>query len=528
MVNEVDFELYTEGPVSAAPYYGARLEPRGGTYFGMIAENSDFVGNLGAYLTYFSMDDHQTDIYYPANEIIRANDCVVTIGYTVNSLGNVDYDVIRQSLNQLASYGKPMFIRFANEMNVSALGDEPEEYIAVFRNVANMVHEYPAFAVVWSPNDLGALDRPFEYYYPGDEYVDWVGISSYGKKYFGGQKNTAEKDAIYFMTGDYAWATNAIKPIVAFMEKYNIQKPIMLSECGVATENIFSEDCSSWASPRFRNLYYNLIMKYPQVKLINYFNTYRQENERYYVRETTKAVGTDKSYAMYIMNEALQSGAYIRKAGEAPEFVFTPANAGYTLQAADGILDLYTLAYVPKTPYLDVNYYIDGVWYGKKEAAPYKIELDLDGLSDGEHTVRIQAEGMQKSYTFLKRGNKIRFGGEPDISVLVNNTPATFDQPPIIEDGRTLVPLRAIFSALGAEVNWDADTRTVTAFKNNTQISLTIDSDKLYVNGAVITLDVPAKIVNDRTLVPVRAVSEGLNCSVAWDGASRTVYIENR
>ena len=117
MVNEVDFELYTEGPVSAAPYYGAKLEPRGGTYFGMIAENSDFVGNLGAYLTYFSMEDQQTDIYYPANEIIGANDCVVTIGYTLNSLGNVNYEVIRQSLNHLASYGKPMFIRFAHEMN---------------------------------------------------------------------------------------------------------------------------------------------------------------------------------------------------------------------------------------------------------------------------------------------------------------------------------------------------------------------------------------------------------------------------
>ena len=156
------------------------------------------------------------------------------------------------------------------------------------------------------------------------------------------------------------------------------------------------------------------------------------------------------------------------------------------------------------------------------------MELDLAGLGDGEHTARIAANGMQKTYTFIKRGDRVRFGGEPDISVLVNNKSVSFDQPPIIEDGRTLVPLRAIFSALGAEVNWDADTRTVTASKNGTKISLTIVSNEMYVNGNVITLDVPAKIVNDRTLVPVRAVSESFNCHVTWNGSNRMVHKENR
>ena len=52
MVNETDFELYMEGPLEAAPYYGAKLEQRGGVYFGMVAENSEFLHPISAYLTY--------------------------------------------------------------------------------------------------------------------------------------------------------------------------------------------------------------------------------------------------------------------------------------------------------------------------------------------------------------------------------------------------------------------------------------------------------------------------------------------
>ncbi len=263
MVSETDFELYVEGSTDSAYYTGAKLEPTAGVYFGMITENSDFLGNASAYLTYFDMDSRQSDIYYPANAIIRNSNAVVTIGYTVNSLDNVDYNAMGTALDTLSKFNKPMFIRFANEMNVSSLGDDPTKYVDVFRRVADMIHRYPQFAVVWAPNDMGALDRPFEYFYPGDEYVDWIGVSSYMKKYFQGRQDTLDKEARYFMTGDYAWTTNALKPIVKFMKDNNINKPIMISEGGVATENVYGENLEAWATPRLRNMYYNTIMKYP-------------------------------------------------------------------------------------------------------------------------------------------------------------------------------------------------------------------------------------------------------------------------
>ena len=530
MVSETDFELYVEGSTNGAYYTGAKLEPSAGTYFGIIAENSDFVSNPGAYLTYFDMDSRQSDIYYPANTIIKNSNAVVTIGYTVNSLDNVAYGAVKTALDTLSKFNKPMFIRFANEMNISSLGDDPTKYVDVFRKVADMIHQYPQFAVVWSPNDMGALDRPFKHFYPGDEYVDWIGVSSYVKKYFQGKRDTLDKDARYFMTGDYAWTTNALKPLIKFMEDNNITKPIMISEGGVATENSYGENLEVWATPRLRNMYYNTIMKYPQVKLINYFNTCRiNEKERFYVSDNHTAGAVNKQYAMDILNEASVFGAYIKQGQTKSEFVFEKAEKGSTLNAKNGIVNLYTLAHIPGKPNISVNYKIDGVWYHSASAAPYICGLSVNTLSDGAHTVEISAEGISKSYTFYKSGNSISFGEMPhsSIGILVNGTPLAFDpgaEAQIVDD-RTMVPLRAIFEALNVQVNWDGDTKTVTATGRGRQIALTIGQKEISVNGIKTEIDVPAMIISDRTMVPVRAVAQSLGCTVDWIAETKTVVI---
>jgi polygalacturonase len=108
--------------------------------------------------------------------------------------------------------------------------------------------------------------------------------------------------------------------------------------------------------------------------------------------------------------------------------------------------------------------------------------------------------------------------------VVLNGDTLSFDVPPIIENGRTLVPLRAIFEAMGANVSWEDTTRTVTATKENTEIKLTIGG-QAYKNGQLVTLDVPAKIINDRTMVPLRFVSESFGCQVVWDNTTQTIAI---
>ena len=101
----------------------------------------------------------------------------------------------------------------------------------------------------------------------------------------------------------------------------------------------------------------------------------------------------------------------------------------------------------------------------------------------------------------------------------------SYGSPATIVEGRTLVPLRAIFEALGATVEWDQVTRTVTSEMGGTTIQLTVGSDTLYKNDEPVTLDVPGQIINDRTMVPARAIAEAYGVGVEWDAATRTVVL---
>ena len=113
-------------------------------------------------------------------------------------------------------------------------------------------------------------------------------------------------------------------------------------------------------------------------------------------------------------------------------------------------------------------------------------------------------------------------------SVILDGKEMQFDVPPTIEEGRTLVPMRAIFEALGADVQWQEATRTVIATQNETEIKLQIGQKLAYRNGNPVNLDVPAKIINGRTMVPLRFISESLGSEVGWDGTSRVVTIVSR
>ena len=111
------------------------------------------------------------------------------------------------------------------------------------------------------------------------------------------------------------------------------------------------------------------------------------------------------------------------------------------------------------------------------------------------------------------------------ITVLVNAQPLILDVPPLIEEGRTLVPVRAIAESLGASVGWDAAARRVDIALNEDELTLIIDDTAARVNGETRLLDVPARIVDSRTLVPARFISESFHAEVGWDAASRTVTI---
>jgi len=111
------------------------------------------------------------------------------------------------------------------------------------------------------------------------------------------------------------------------------------------------------------------------------------------------------------------------------------------------------------------------------------------------------------------------------ILVLIDGLPVAFDVQPVIENGRTLVPFRAIAEALNIEVAWDGSTQTVSATDSKTSVRLQIGNKTVFRNEIPITLDVPPVIQGGRTLIPLRFFSEAYNCEVVWDGPYNTVRI---
>jgi len=113
-----------------------------------------------------------------------------------------------------------------------------------------------------------------------------------------------------------------------------------------------------------------------------------------------------------------------------------------------------------------------------------------------------------------------------EISVTLDGTPIQFlDAEPIIVEDRTLVPFRAIFEALDMDVEWDDDRRVAIGTRDNLTIEIPIDSAIATVNGQIVELDVPAMIHNDRTLVPLRFIAEATGAEVDWNDETRTVVI---
>lgn len=109
----------------------------------------------------------------------------------------------------------------------------------------------------------------------------------------------------------------------------------------------------------------------------------------------------------------------------------------------------------------------------------------------------------------------------------INGFEVPLDVPPSIIKGRTFVPIRFISEAFGAQVEWDGETRTVRIFleKTNTRVTLQINNTIARVNERIVTLDAPPTIIQGRTLVPIRFIAEAFGAQVDWDGVLRQVTI---
>ena len=113
-----------------------------------------------------------------------------------------------------------------------------------------------------------------------------------------------------------------------------------------------------------------------------------------------------------------------------------------------------------------------------------------------------------------------------DIYVQFQDKILGFETPPVIEDGSTLVPMRFLFEQMGADVEWNQVTQTATATLDNTAVTFAIDDTNAEVNNTPATMDVPARLINGKSMVPLRFLSEEMGFEVTWNQESRTAFIE--
>lgn len=516
--------LYTDN--GDAIYYGAKNEPKNGVLFGVCVDSEtrkSIEGDESLILTYQEIcepltsynKDALSDALYHNDAIEFALNCPHE-STCISNIRNLEANL--QEISDLFNVypDVKIFLRFAAEFDVWTDLAEPEDYKAAFRFVSDFFEKRsPNVAMVWSPNQVSNYYVKIDDYYPGDEYVDWVGISLYSMPYFQGDKNAGRDNEVFFKTGDSADPVLAVEDII---KKYGDRKPIMISESGVGHSLLETgENTTDFALKKLRRELLYLPMVYPQIKAIAYFDvTGTSKNEKYDFRLSS--------------NKKLQE-EYI-KLTNGERFIKSDANTEASISyekvtentGLNGKFPVSCYAHKFGKEVSEVSYYICGEFVAKSTVAPYTVEIDTAAYLGGhslEATVKFTDGTTEQTKVSVTLN-----GEKNDITVKVAGKNIAFDQPPVIVSGRTMVPMRAIFEALGASVAWDDATKTATGLKGDKEVKITIGADSMYVNGMAVALDAPAMVMSGRTMVPARAIAEGLGCTVGWDKKTTTVTID--
>ena len=525
---ETQPQLYTDAIYPAdEKFFGAKFEPKNKTYFGTSADFKQ--GSESAALIYisFSQEDMEPFYYKIPDDLSTPVDFAWNISDssfdTLLQIANGSHDsYIIKNLQYLSTIKNPVFLRFAAEVNCwptlpSDKTDMPQ-YAGIFKNafirVSNLAKQYdPKVDIVYSPNDVSNWNTSAKEFYPGDEYVDWIGVSTYCNLSQTSTYEPGDATDLFYFTGLY---NNPILKIKEFTE-ISPSKPLMISECafGYAAE----EGQTREHAAKMINFFYSYVnMVYPQIKIVYYFDTNAEHNYKI----------SDNSALYSVYQNAVANNVSMQAS-------ITGNAAGYTrfstLNETRDYINLYTYATFPSKDGVSVAYKLDGTGLTSVQTAPFKTTIDVSSLTPGKHTVSVAVScaATYKTYDYDFYVGENRFVSakplETDIGVTVNGQRVCFDTQPRIENGRTLVPLRAIFEALGATVNWDAATQTVTAQRGDTQIKMSIGQSSFFVNGAAKTLEAAPAIYGSRTLVPVRAIAESFGCNVDWTQQTRLVTV---
>ncbi|MEF3305936.1 glycoside hydrolase family 26 protein [Paenibacillus sp. GYB003] len=396
-----DRRFYDETPpaqndaVALAPYVAvaadtsrkpAKFEPLSGVYLGMfgIFDWPSVEPTFGRYhpigLTYsgWRKDENDTRNYFPTrlvSSVKAAGGGAVQIGwephYGLDSIKDDEY--VRSFARQAKESGIPIFLRYASEMNGAWVPwyDEPAKYIEKFRLIARiMKEEAPNVAMVWSPNFWPQTN--IDDYYPGDDYVDWVGFSLYATPLFAGEEDFSKNVIDYF------------KPLY---DKY-AHKPIMISEGAVSHYyRTTNTSYAKWAEGQLGNLYGFLPRMFPQVKAMTYFNMSKTRTETLNGDHIYDLKENPLMYDMY--RRLIQSDYFLNRIGQGS--ASDGAVRYVPLEQASGLQGKRKLFVYAKLP-MDIQPHSVAALQGDTRLAvsyemPWELELDFSKLEPAKPIV---------------------------------------------------------------------------------------------------------------------------------------------
>ena len=436
--------FFTELPPdnSTNPYTGAKFEPRNGIYYGtanpyamgplkgnpLTASNSKTSSGTLVYVMF--KQENMRDFDWVLQELQKKSDIIEiawNLDYNYLNLNNAakETKLIEDTANYLAGLGSPVLLRVAAEMNVWNPPAKPEEFKKFFITVADIMHaKAKNVAIVFSPTAVSALGVTIMDYYPGDKYVDWVGVSNYYQYYFLGKKDASITERSTYMTAEFASPILKLEEIVRL---FGGKKPVMISEYGIANySNTVKESSVAWAYYRLKQLQYYVPMIYPEIKAMFYFDVDRERS------------GEPNNYALHntpAMNELYnkimrENGIYLSLGKPASDFIYAKLDSGgRTVKASDVIINTY--AEVMHCPDLSVIYSIGGKEYAKSTEIPYRAVLNFANSADGTYNIDVEVKTAKdnksqakKTVTAVKKGEFVTLYDKTTASSGGNRTPS--------------------------------------------------------------------------------------------------------
>nr|WP_307992427.1 glycosyl hydrolase [uncultured Niameybacter sp.] len=357
---------------------------------GTLNEFEEFNALIGkkhaTFFDYGSIGSTLNNSFQRQEQDIKAAGGAVHIAYEPNrGLQEVTKEAITKYAEELRDLGVPVFLRYASEMNGKWVPwhGNPTLYIKKWKMVHDIMEQIaPNVAMVWSPSEM-PLDK-IEAYYPGDTYVDWVGLSIYSAQ---------------FENGDSTKPTDRRNPLEALdfiYSKYAARKPIMISEYAASHEAGFvpnKQDTSKFAIAKMTYFYESIKTKYPRVKCIQWYSADnynlpdKSKNRVNYSLLEGAGKGVLERYKKIVQDDYFLSdvvnGPLVAKQTTLPKT--SKEIKGSVKVSKDLTLRTWVKSY---DPYISqVVYKLNGERLESVNIAPYEITLPYAKLKTGQNTL---------------------------------------------------------------------------------------------------------------------------------------------